>query len=69
MTGYTFEVWADHTMEKTDGRAIHVARVTDPFGLLVGEVRSLSEDTTLRLANELKKRDSGRYATDHGLCA
>jgi len=69
MTGYTFEVWVDHTMEKADGRAIYVARVTDPFGLLVGEVRSLSEDTTLRLANELKKRDSGRYATDHGLCA
>lgn len=69
MRGYTFEVWADHTMEKADGRPVHVARVTDPFGLLVGEVRSLSEDTTLRLANELKKGDTGRYASDHGLCA
>jgi hypothetical protein len=69
MTGYTFEVWADHTMSGADGRAVYVARVADPFGLVIGEVRSLSEDTTLRLANELKKGDKGRYAADHGLCA
>jgi hypothetical protein len=36
---------------------------------MIGEIRSLSEDTTLGLANELKKRDKGRYASDHGLCA
>lgn len=69
MTGYTFEVWTDHTVSEADGRAVHVARVKDPFGLVIGEVRSLSEDTTLRLANELKKGDGGRYASDHGLCA
>lgn len=69
MTGYTFEVWADHTIDGADGRPMHVARVTDPFGLAIGEVRSLSEDTTLRLANELKKSDKGRYSADHSLCA
>ena len=65
MTGYKYEVWEDHTAD----RSLFCARVTDPFGELVGEVKSLSEDTTLRLACELKKGDRKRYAADHGLCA
>ena len=65
MTGYKYEVWADATGDRT----LYVTRVTDPLGELVGEVKSLSEETSLRLANELKKGDKGRYAADHGLCA
>lgn len=65
MTGYKYEVWAD----STSGTQLYVARVTDPYGELVGEVKSLSEETSLRLAHELKKGDRGRYAADHGLCA
>ena len=65
MTGYKYEVWEDCTGD----RSVFCARVTDPFGELIGEVKSLSENTTLRLANELKKGDKGRYASDHGLCA
>lgn len=65
MTGYKYEVWEDHT----EARIFFCARVTDPFGELIGEVKSLSENTTLRLANELKKGDKGRYASDHSLCA
>lgn len=65
MTGYRFEVWADATADST----MFVTRVTDPMGLVIGEVRALTEDTSLRLAHELKKGDKGRYAADHGLCA
>lgn len=65
MTGYKYEVWED----RAGDRSLFCARVTDPFGELIGEVKSLSEDTTLRLACELKKGDRGRYAADHGLCA
>lgn len=63
MTGYKFEMWAD----STTGSNLHVVRVTDPYGELIGEVRSLAEETSLRLAHELKKGDKGRYATDHGI--
>lgn len=65
MTGYKYEVWSDSTGERT----LHVVRVTDPFNEFIGEVKSLSEETSLRLAHELKKGDRGRYAADHGLCA
>ena len=63
MTGYRFEMWADSTA----GPNFHVVRVTDPYGELIGEVRSLTEETSLKLAHELKKGDNGRYATDHGI--
>lgn len=66
MTGYKYEVWEDHTVPH---RVFFCARVTDPFNELIGEVKTLSEDTTLRLASGLKKGDKGRYASDHGLCA
>lgn len=65
MTGYKFEMWADSTSDPT----LYIVRVTDPFNYPVGEVRSLSEEVSLRLAHELKKGDRGRYAADHGLCA
>jgi len=65
MTGYRYEVWED----STSGRTLYCAKVLDPFDEFIGEVKSLSEGTTLRLANELKKGDKGRYAADHGLCA
>ena len=65
MTGYKFEFWAD----STSGPTMHVIRVTDPFGEVVGEVRSLAEETSLRLAHELKKADGPRFSLDHGLCA
>lgn len=65
MTGYRFEVWADYTSEIP----LYVTVVTDPMGMVIGEVRALTEDTSLRLAHELKKGDTGRYAADHGLCA
>lgn len=65
MTGYRFEIWADATADST----MFVTRVTDPMGYVIGEVRALTEDTSLRLAHELKKGDKGRYASDHGLCA
>jgi len=65
MSGYKYEVWSDMTGD----REVYCARVTDPFGEFIGEVKSLAEFTTLRLAHELKKGDSGRYAADHGLCA
>ena len=63
MTGYKYEVWAD----STSGETFHIVRVTDPYGEVVGEVKSLSEETSLRLAHELKKSDRGRFATAHGL--
>jgi hypothetical protein len=65
MTGYKFEFWAD----ATSGPTMHVIRVTDPNGEVVGEVRSLAEETSLRLAHELKKADRSRFALDHGFCA
>jgi hypothetical protein len=63
MTGYKFEMWADSTA----GPNLHVIRITDPYGELIGEVRSLAEETSLRLAHELKKADSSRFKTDHGI--
>lgn len=63
MTGYRFEMWGD----STSGTTLYVVRVTDPYGELIGEVRSLAEETSLRLAHELKKGDKGRYALDHGI--
>jgi hypothetical protein len=63
ITGYTFEMWADSTAETS----VYLVRVTDPFGELVGEVKSLSEETSLRLAHELKKADSPRFRADHGI--
>jgi hypothetical protein len=63
MSGYQFQMWADSTGEST----LHVVRVTDPYGELIGEVKSLSEETSLKLAHELKKGDKGRYAVAHGI--
>lgn len=57
MTGYKFEFWADSTC----GTTLHVIRVTDPYGEMIGEVRSLSEEMSLRLAHELKKADGPRF--------
>lgn len=65
MTGYKYEVWADATTDTT----LFVTRVTDPNGMVIGEVKALTEDTSLRLAYELKKGDQGRCAVDHGYCA
>jgi hypothetical protein len=65
MTGYKYEVWED----RTGDRGIFCARVTDPFGEFIGEVKGISEWQVLRLAHELKKGDKDRYAGDHGLCA
>ncbi len=69
MTGYKFELYEDGTLGGCGGRAVHVVRVTDPYGEYIGEVRSLSAEDSLMLALRLKKGDKGRYATDHGLCA
>lgn len=55
MTGYKYEVWAD----STGGSTVYCARVTDPHGNFVGEVKSLGEFITLRLAHELKKGNAG----------
>lgn len=63
MTGYKFEMWADSTSDSL----LHVVKVTDPYGELIGEVRSLTEEMSLRLAHELKKGDKGRFAADHGI--
>lgn len=63
MTGYKFEIWADSTGDAT----LYVTRVTDPTGMVIGEVRALTEDTSLRLAHELKKADSPRFKMDHGI--
>lgn len=63
MTGYKFEMWVD----STNGSLLHVVKVTDPCGEMIGEIRSLFEETSLRLAHELKKGDKGRFAADHGL--
>lgn len=56
-------MWSD----STDGPNLHVVRVTDPFGELIGEVRTLSEETSLKLAHELKTRDDCRFKCDHGI--
>jgi hypothetical protein len=56
MTGYKFEFWADATTNTT----FYVIKVTDPHGDTIGEVRSLAEETSLRLAYELKKADGTR---------
>jgi len=61
VTGYKFELWAD----STNGPILHVVKVTDPYGELIGEVRSRTEETSLKLAHELKKEDHGRYCADH----
>lgn len=63
MTGYKFEMWSD----STDGPKLYVVRVTDPFGELIGEVRTLSEETSLKLAHELKTGDDSRFKCDHGI--
>lgn len=63
MTGYKYEVWADATGQRT----LHCARVTDPHGELIGEVKGISEWQVLRLAHELKKDDSARFKADHGI--
>ncbi len=63
MTGYRFEIWAD----STSGATLFVTVVTDPTGLVIGEVRALTEDTSLRLAHELKKADAPRFKVDHGI--
>lgn len=63
MTGYKYEVWVD----ATGHREIYCARVTDPFGEFVGEVKSLAEFTALRMAHELKKGDPRRYKLEHGV--
>lgn len=63
MTGYKYEVWADATGDRT----LYCARVTDPFGEFIGEVKSLAEFTTLRMAYELKKGDTDRYKMEHGV--
>ena len=60
MTGYRFEIWAD----STSGTTHYVTVVTDPTGLVIGEVRALTEDTSLRLAHELKKSDSPRFKAE-----
>lgn len=65
MTGYLFEMWTDSTGAST----VYVVRVMDPYGQIIGEVRSLSEETSLKLAHELKKGDRGRFAADHGIIA
>ena len=54
-------MWAD----STGGPTLHVVKVTDPYGELVGEVRSRTEETSLKLAHELRKEDRGRYHADH----
>lgn len=63
MTGYKYEVWADFTGSQT----LYCARVTDPNGELVGEVRSLSEETSLKLAYVLKTEDKSRFAAANGV--
>lgn len=63
MSGYMFEMWAD----STSGSHLFIVRVTDPYGEFIGEVKSLTEETSLRLAHELKKGDRGRYAAAHGI--
>lgn len=63
MTGYKFEMWAD----STTGSNLHAVRVTDPYGEPIGEVRSLTEEMSLRLAHELKKADGSRFKADHGI--
>lgn len=63
MTGYKFEMWADSTA----GPNLYVVRVTDPYGEQIGEVRSLAEEMSLRLAHELKKADSSRFAANYGV--
>lgn len=63
MTGYKYEVWS----EVTGVREVYCARVTDPFGEFIGEVKSLEEFTTLGIAHELKKGDTGRYKMEHGV--
>jgi hypothetical protein len=54
-------MWAD----STSGFTLHIVKVTDPYGELVGVVRSRTEETSLKLAHELKKEDHGRCCTDH----
>ncbi len=56
-------MWAD----STSGTTLHVVKITDPYGEQIGEVRSLTEETSLELAHELKKRDAGRFSINHGL--
>lgn len=63
MTGYRLELWADSTRDAT----LYVTTVTDPTGVVIGEVRALTEDVSLRLAHELKKSDSPRFKADHGI--
>ena len=63
MTGYKYEVWADATTNTT----LFVTRVTDPNGDVIGEVKALTEYTSLRLAYELKTGDRSRFAAEHGI--
>jgi hypothetical protein len=63
MKGYTFEMWTDATQTP----ALSIVRVTDPYDYLIGEVKSLTEETSLRLAHELKKNDRNRFRADHGI--
>ena len=63
MTGYMLEMWTDATQDP----ALFIVRVTDPYGELIGEVKSLTEETSLRLAHELKKNDTGRFRAAHGI--
>ena len=62
MTVYKFEFWVDSTSDTS----FHVIKVTDPYGETIGEVKTLAEETSLRLAHELKKADSTRFAIAHG---
>jgi len=55
MTGYKFEMWSDLT-EGPNPK--YVVRITDPQGETIGEVISPSEETSIKLACELKTRDS-----------
>jgi hypothetical protein len=57
------EMWTDATQDST----LFIVRVTDPYGELIGEVKSLTEETSLRLAHELKKNDTGRFRAAHGI--
>jgi hypothetical protein len=64
MTGYKYEVWEDHT---SPHKVMYHAKVIDPYGALIGEVKSTSEESTLRAASVLRRKDNWRWRLSTGM--